>query len=123
MYKCINGWTKEKMLEVANNRKFTEPATAPSESMVGENKCVYLAKDGNKCAVGDYIPDGHLGQEFQGDAENLLYHFPDLIKLMPLDYKALCHFQRAHDKEANDKSKTDGNATRSIIEWINKNVE
>lgn len=64
------------------------------------NRCVYLAPDGSKCAVGALIPDGHPGQHASGAVEELLEDFPDLEELIAptADHVALLGWlQLAHD--------------------------
>lgn len=43
-----------------------------------ESTCVYLAPDGNKCAVGIHIPDGHEAQNAILTVTNLAFKYPDL---------------------------------------------
>lgn len=67
------------------------------------NRCVYLAPDGSRCAVGALIPDGHPGQHALGAVEDLLDEFPDLRELIAPtgDHVALLHWlQLAHDDPA-----------------------
>lgn len=40
--------------------------------------CRYLALDGNKCAVGLHIPDGHPAQHYEGSIETLIDDYPSL---------------------------------------------
>lgn len=40
--------------------------------------CKYLTANGNKCAVGALIPDGHPAQKYVGCAIDLLYRYPQL---------------------------------------------
>lgn len=53
-FKCINGYTKDKMIEMIKTRMLDHR----SMNSVG-TYCSYLAPDGNRCAVGVFIPDGH----------------------------------------------------------------
>jgi hypothetical protein len=108
MQKCINGWTKEKMLEVIKARPFEEGARDMTD------RCVYLHENGNKCGVGLFIPDGHEGQQFLEEADELLERYPDLKKHMPLDN--MQNFQKIHDKNHFD-------AKTKMIEWVMDNVE
>jgi hypothetical protein len=47
------------------------------QSSKGVN-CYYHAPDGNKCAVGALIPDGHEGALIHGTVETLLTRYPKL---------------------------------------------
>lgn len=40
--------------------------------------CMYLTPDGNKCAVGRLIPDGHPGQACVSGVYGLLINYPEL---------------------------------------------
>lgn len=40
--------------------------------------CEYLTKDGRKCVVGIFIPDGHPAQAFTGSVPRLAGRYPDL---------------------------------------------
>ena len=54
-YKTINGWTKDKMkaqVRAKNNGK---------RSLRRSGGCAYQVTDGNRCAAGCFIPDGHSG--------------------------------------------------------------
>ncbi len=119
MYTPINGFTKSSILKVLKSRKFNEPAVrAPDDS-----SCVYLAPDGNKCAVGMFIPDGHAGQNLANTADELLVHYPDLVALMPFGPEGLVSLQTAHDVEASFNKKFEGNAKAAMIDWVEKNVQ
>jgi hypothetical protein len=109
MQKCINGWTKEKMLKVIKARPF-EKASFNDDI----DTCLYLNEDGNKCAVGLFIPDGHKGEDFSGDSDRLLRKYPELKKYMPLGH--MREFQKVHDKNLL-RAKT------KMIEWVMENVE
>lgn len=70
--------------------------------------CLYLSKNGNKCAVGAWIPDGHPAQTLSGNVESLLDAHPDLFEENgPLFIKGLTtpetvivwqFLQKIHDK-------------------------
>lgn len=87
----INGWTKEKVI------KHIEENFKGRAYDVEKNICEYLTKDGKKCAVGLFIPDGHKGQKFVGDVLNLLGKHENLLLKMPFDSEHLLTMQRIHD--------------------------
>lgn len=61
--------------------------------------CVYLMRDGRKCAIGLFIPDGHEAQKHSGVFGCLFRDFPDLIKEMPTENPfVLGEWQLFHDK-------------------------
>lgn len=41
--------------------------------------CRYLDNNGNKCAVGLCIPDGHEAQSLEGDFQELVENYPELF--------------------------------------------
>ena len=113
MIKCINGWTKAKILAVIEARPFEEQAY--DEDM---ERCLYLTNKGNKCAVGLFIPDGHMAQHSGMGADALIDSYPDLRQLMPLHSFDMGELQFIHDKIGNRyRAKT------AMIEWVKENVE
>lgn len=46
--------------------------------------CKYLTSDGNKCAIGVHIPDGHSGQLFRGGVGVLIEEFSDLNEILAI---------------------------------------
>lgn len=61
--------------------------------------CSYLTPDGNRCAIGAFIPTNHPALlSIALTVNNLLEEFPDLRPLMPFDtHLALYYFQGSHD--------------------------
>lgn len=112
MYQPINGFTKAKILEVLKARPLEGPAIRDEYSYT----CAYKGKDGNRCAVGMFIPDGHDGESYEGSVGSLLERYPDLMPLMPLQYEGLKGIQLVHDQEQ-------GNAKAAMIDWVEKNVQ
>jgi hypothetical protein len=108
MQKCINGWTKKKMLKAIKARRFQKA------SVDSNGRCVYLNRRGNRCAVGLFIPVGHEGEHCLGYVGDLLTEYPDLKEKMPLAYMG--DLQRVHDGSAL-------NAKTNMIEWVIKNVK
>lgn len=97
MYKLANGWTKESVMAQVKKYNNNNRATRYVE---GRNKpmCSYKDDNGNRCAVGCFIPDGHPALNSPANASCLMTEFPELQKLMPFDNPdALIEFQRAHD--------------------------
>jgi hypothetical protein len=109
-FKPINGWTKEKILDVIRARPFEGQAFDREVDL-----CMYLTEYGNKCAVGLFIPDGHEGQTYEGGSRALFRNFPDLLKLMPLPVEAMASFQMVHDDAGED-------AKERMLDWVEKNV-
>lgn len=117
-HKCINGWTKERMLEVVRARRFDDRSMNHSRTA-----CVYLNDEGNKCAIGLFIPDGHPGQQLNDCATVLFRQFPDLKHLMPLPVRYMDTLQRVHDSVGLPNFIPGGNAKSTMIDWIVDNVE
>src|SRR5688500_14678992 len=102
-YQTVNGWTKERMKQAIRERNNGKPAYVPG---IG---CSYLTSDGNCCAVGCFIPQGHKGQGANSTiAANLFVKYPDLRSLMPLSDYAMQDFQNYHDIHACEEAAFDG---------------
>jgi len=114
MYKPINGWTKDKILEVYKNRKFENEAWDDNLQ-----NCAYETADGNRCAVGIFIPDGHPGLKLRDGVEILLEKYSELMNVMPLELTALRSLQNLHDSNGGRFF----NVKQSMIEWVQANVE
>jgi hypothetical protein len=112
MYPCINGWTKERMRQAIRAGNNGTRAMQP-----GIGRCVYLTHDGNKCAVGCFIPDGHPAQRSNDVAYGLIHGFPDLAASMPLAVDGLSYMQSQHDYCPPDADVRD-----VLCAWIEANV-
>jgi len=82
--------------------------------------CLYLNQNGQKCAVGLFIPDGHASQTDSAmDTENakgLLFHYPDLLDHMPVeDVRLLNAWQTFHDCELSTTTMTVGEQKVSLF--------
>lgn len=110
MSKPINGFTKQKILEVLQARKF--PGRAISDE---RGDCAYKTEDGNKCGVGMFIPDGHKAESYHGSYLEVIAYYPDLLAFMPLDHVGMGELQFAHDSSPNAK--------KAMLDWVNENVE
>src|SRR5476651_1935246 len=117
MFKAINGWTKAKILKVMRNRRYN--AAAVNE----EGTCKFLTNNGNRCAVGLFIPKGHEGLRACGGVVDLLSKFEDLVEVMPLKLTALQKLQMSHDDCAGKKKGKEANAKQAMINWVKKHVE
>lgn len=91
-------------------------------------RCVYLTKDGDKCAVGLCIPDGHPAQSYRGNLATLTVKYPELFDDQILSLKGssyLYEFQaRLHDSlsdydSINGKGVWKYNKTVMRTEYIN----
>ena len=61
-------------------------------------ECQYLTCDGEKCAIGLFIPEGHRAQESNKDIKHLLEEYPELLEYMPSkNINDLLAFQWEHD--------------------------
>lgn len=112
MYKCINGWTKESMIEHVK-KEFK------GKSERAYRGCLYRNGAGFKCAVGMFIPDSeyHENMEVSGPVVRLLHDFPRLNINMPLDVAGCAKLQSIHDISGSENTLSD------ILNWIENNVE
>lgn len=114
MYKCINGWTKEKMIvqiKLRNNGK----VSIDDET----GNCRYRTEDNNACAVGCFLPD-EACPDLEGFAlvPDYLDMFMPYANLFPLDFNGMRTLQDKHDSAFKLSN------VHAILEhWINENVE
>jgi hypothetical protein len=111
MFKPINGYTKTKMIEMIQTTMLDHP------SMNGI-QCAYLASDGNRCAVGVFLPNNHASLFDERDVRGLIGAHPELKGYMPLPLAAMTSLQDIHD----DCPDTE-DPRPELINWINNNVE
>ena len=113
MYKLINGWTKAAVMEQI--KKYNNGTQARDKK---HTVCKYKTENGNRCAIGCFIPDGHAALNHEGDVLSMLNVFPDLWDKMPFDVDGIGYFQSAHDKCFNDNQ-----VYQSIEFFLDKEVE
>jgi len=116
MIKCINGWTKERMIKTVNKGMKDHKSMGTISNGYAE-KCRYKASDGNKCAVGCFIPDNEYRENLEGRFSiNLPSYLYD--KYFPLDKETMSMFQRVHDGCFIGDSPRE-----ACVKWIEKNIE
>ena len=94
-YKLKPGFTKASVM--AQIRKYND-GTRAVDATNTIMTCVYETDDGNRCAIGCFIPDGHPALELRGNISIILSEFPVLLELMPFhNIDSLKSFQAAHD--------------------------
>lgn len=90
-YKAINGWTKARMKEQIRAKNDGSKAR-------DELGCCYMTPDGNRCAVGCFIPDDNeVALDYAGAVSYLLRYCPDLKDVLPLELSGLLAMQIVHD--------------------------
>lgn len=111
MYKPINGWTRDKMIKHIEDN-FTIKSEGPEET------CLYRHPDGQKCAVGIFIPDNKYDSDMENiKASGIPKRYSFMADLMPLDSYGLNEYQNVHDD-------SDGkNTKQELIDWVRNNVE
>jgi len=83
-------------------------------------KCLYLAPNGNKCAVGQYIKDYDPKMEtFEKGLEDIIKNLTDEAKAQNITYTEWLNIQQVHDTLAKymfdpQDSETLGNVSRAI---------
>lgn len=95
-----NGWTKARMIEAIWARNKGRRAALQLDG--GNTICQYRTVDGNRCAVGVFVPDADDAERFSGAVSELLAEFPRLLLFMPLTVLGLHHMQSVHDMAARD---------------------
>lgn len=114
MFKVINGWTKEKMIEhVKNNFK--------GKSFKDDDRysvCVYRGMNSKKCAAGMFIQDEDYLNIMEGtNIGALMVRYTKIERSMPLTYEAMNMFQESHD------SSLENETLNCMINFINNQVE
>jgi len=112
-YKVKNGHTKASMIEALLKYNNGERATD-----AGKTTCKYETRDGNRCAVGCFIPEDHIGLSFVGVVRGLVQNYPDLKDSMPLGITAMSKLQRVHDDTVGQSKSL---RTR-LTGWVNDNT-
>lgn len=112
MFKCQNGFTKEKMKEVIKLRN------NGMKCVNSDNRCVYLNENGNSCVAGCFIPRGHRAQHKALTIDAIMTEHVDLK--MPLDLDGMCELQVVHDLYGYGNSET---LHEALFKWIDENVE
>jgi hypothetical protein len=120
MYECINGWTKEKMIAAIQEGVKGKPSFVRTR-----NTCAYRGDDGNKCAVGCFIPDSEYLEDMdtkEGGVRPLLARHPQLERFMPLRLEALAALQAVHDSKYDYIGGRHEDPRPALIDWIEANV-
>lgn len=118
MYKCINNWTKKKMIQHIKTN-FKGKSMARLSHLSDRESCVYRGKNGAKCAVGMFIPDVLYKKSFEGTcASKIIEDVPKLQKLIPLAPDLMELLQQEHDDSEDDES-----CLVSMLNWIKDNVK
>lgn len=114
MYTLKQGWTKERVRDLIRQHNDGTKAGKPSNAARSGFACSYQASDGNRCFIGAFIPDNHLGAlAHGGDVSDLLTVYDDLYDFLPFDSEDdLAAFQSAHD----NAEKTHGGDTHAALE-------
>lgn len=111
-YKTINGWTKDKMKAQVRAKNNGHRSTKAGG-------CAYESTDGNRCAAGCFIPDGHAALGYGDFIDMLIARYPELANYMPLEFNHdMYKFQLAHDTASDEED-----VREVLCEWIDKNVE
>lgn len=120
-FKPINGYTRAKIIQAIEDNMMNHPAVNVTES--GEfNCCTYLAADGNKCAVGIFLPAGHLSQKSRENVRGIMMTYPDLATILPLPLAALEKLQNLHDSVAHSET-PNADPRPKLIAWVKENVK
>lgn len=115
------GHSKDSIIAVIRSRFTGMALSGKVNEFSTKPQCAYLSPQGNRCAIGLYIPDGHAAQRYDGAVCGLLCRHDDLQAYMPFDNaEALSAFQNAHD--GLDPKATVSEQMQCLIEWVQENV-
>jgi len=113
----INGYTKETMKRLI--RKYNM-----DKRSVHKGSCLYQSPDGNRCAVGCFIPDHHPALKSISGVDGMLKEYPDMGDCMPLPIMWLEMFQELHDMYDPNHKRFKGKGLLDVLcDWIDENVE
>lgn len=96
MYKCINGWTKKKMIDHVVK-------TFKGRSVNSSGSCQYRGPNGKKCAIGMFMPNSFYKKDmdsFLGPYTSVATAYPEIHTLMPLETLGCQEMQRVHDSNS-----------------------
>lgn len=120
MFKTINGWTKARMIQEIQTKMLDHKST---NGFV----CVYRAPDGNRCAMGVFIPDDLYDSKMECKNAHALTQrsshyeiFKPLLAVLPLGFEGMTDLQAVHD---NDYIQDTEDPRPRLIKWIEENVE
>lgn len=108
-YKCINGWTKEKMKAQIKLKNNGMRAVDPWGII-----CLYRTPDGNACAIGCFIPDNNQAIRYNCPIDTIHHQVKEY---MPIELTGLIELQFLHDRNEKD------NLHDVLFYWIDENVE
>lgn len=114
MYELQNGWTKKQMKKAILQGNMNTKSLA-------YGYCAYNAPDGNRCAVGCFIPDDIYFKDMEGQNIELLAHsYPGINSYLPIDAEGLCWLQLTHDNFVQYGTNTMHSV---LLKWIEDNVQ
>ncbi len=117
MFTTVNGWTKDSI--VAHIEAHFTGKSFVLNPDTHKDECKYRGPNGEKCAVGLFIPDDKYRPSMDINCEN---HATGIIEryrlsnIMPLDIQGMQAFQQVHDNSTPSECK--GN----MLAWVRENV-
>jgi hypothetical protein len=115
MYKTMNGWTKQSMIDAIMKGNNGTKSLSPDDP----NLCAYRGSNANKCAVGCFIPDDKYSDKMEGLLVGMVVQrHPHLADCFPIALQGLREMQRYHDGAMNEEDPRE-----VLVSWINDNVE
>ena len=124
MYKAINGYTRQMMLDVINS-DFKDVSFQVDEKCDSNGNpkltCMYRDNKGNKCAAGLFMADKDYSPAYEGlgVTDTCMMH---LRATMPLDMEGMVAFQKTHDRWANQADRLEGEVKADLKRWVAQNV-
>lgn len=94
-YQIINGWTQAKMIEAIETKN-------NGKASIENGECVYLSKDGNRCAIGCFIDFDkfyEVSNKYNSGTSvgELCLNITELKESLPLSVLGLEFLQIVHD--------------------------
>jgi hypothetical protein len=89
-YRPLNGWTKASIKRAIQEGNLGRPS---HDGLIPR----FLAPDGNKCAIGCFIPADRYSRQFEAATFSVCSVYRRLADVMPLPYEAMEILRYIHD--------------------------
>jgi hypothetical protein len=114
-FKPINFYTRAEIKAQIMERMLDHPSINFAQ---GHVQCAYKAPDGNHCAVGVFVPEGHPAETSLFNFDDTIEKYPDLRDRMSLPHEAMRELQELHDGTI-----VGADPRLRLLAWIDAHVE